>query len=128
MLFLCVIVCWFSQLSSDEASFRRERLYVNKLNIILVQVIPSLPSLILSNCLEFLAFALHLNVFENVCSSSFNVFSWMFAVSNPSFIYLVSSCLNCLATTTTSEYWDLNCRVYLSIFSEKSDLKAWVAS
>lgn len=35
---LCLSLYW-AQLSSDEASLRRERLYISKLNIILVQVL-----------------------------------------------------------------------------------------
>lgn len=43
--FICIenFILLFFQLSSDEISFRRERLYVNKLNVILVQVISSSP-------------------------------------------------------------------------------------
>ncbi|RZS13375.1 hypothetical protein BHM03_00044950 [Ensete ventricosum] len=41
---LCVVAhfCTFNQLSSNEVSFRKERLYVNKLNVILVQVMASI--------------------------------------------------------------------------------------
>lgn len=35
---ICVVFTFFFQLSSNEASLRMERLYINKLNIILVQV------------------------------------------------------------------------------------------
>ncbi|KFK38102.1 hypothetical protein AALP_AA3G069700 [Arabis alpina] len=55
------------QLPNDEASFRSERLYVNKLNVILVQILKQGP---LENLTTFIRNLLHRNTFNDISTEN----------------------------------------------------------